>query len=79
MAWGSGLLAAVEAEQKLARDPRVVLTGDAIALTVEHLRYYGRISESPHAGEILIDWDGTPFVNYLEASDPKMERGPIRW
>ena len=76
MAWGSGLLGAYTAEQEFALEPRVILTSSALKLVYKHLEYYGRIEWSPHFGEILIDRDDRPFLNYLEASDLGNGEGP---
>lgn len=76
MVWGSGLMAAYEAEQSLARDPRVVVTKDALRLIGQHLRYYGAVENSPHQRQIVIDWDAEPFVNYLDATEPDDGEGP---
>lgn len=76
MAWGTGLLKSYAAEQEHALEPRVILTRSALKLVYKHLRYYGQVEESPHFLELLIDRDGRPFINYLEASDVGDGFGP---
>lgn len=63
--FGVGLLEAYEAETKLARDPRIVLTEKARERVVRHLRYYGSACESPQYHSLLQDSDGQVFLNYL--------------
>ncbi len=63
--FGQGLLDAYEAETKLARDPRVVLSESAMSLIHHHLAYYSRVMDSPHNSSLLVDADGQMFVNYL--------------
>jgi hypothetical protein len=69
MAWGSGLIAAVEAEHEKARDPRIVLTSDAVSKLYDHVAQYADVTVSPQFAALLLDWDGQVFVNYLAAID----------
>lgn len=65
VAFGAGLLAAYEAESKLAGVPRIVLDRDAMNLVHQHLAYYTPVSESPQNFTLLVDSDSQMFVNYL--------------
>jgi hypothetical protein len=64
--FGNALLEAYSAEQNIARDPRIILTGSAIKYLKRHLKYYGYIKHSPQYKEILRDVDGQFFINYLD-------------
>lgn len=63
--FGQGLSEAYEAESKLARDPRVVLSASASKYLSSHMRYYARPEDSPQNLVALKDRDGQLFVNYL--------------
>lgn len=65
--FGDALLEAYDAESKVARDPRIVLTPSAIEASKSHLEYYHPPSGAPHVHYLLQDADGQWFINYLEA------------
>lgn len=64
--FGEGLIEAFEAEQNLARDPRIVLTESAVEFVNHHLTYYGRAESAPQYRDLLKDPDGQYFINYLQ-------------
>ncbi|MBI4968411.1 MAG: hypothetical protein HZC25_09870 [Rhodospirillales bacterium] len=75
---GNALTAAHSAESKLARDPRIVLTGEAVKLTKQHLSAYGDQSWTRQNQVLLQDPDGQWFVNYLECiMIAEHEQGPF--
>jgi hypothetical protein len=45
------------------------LQESALRLLYEHVQAYGKIETSPQFWEVLVDWDGVPFINYLDATD----------
>jgi len=63
--FGEGLIEAFEAEQNLARDPRIVLSESAIKYLKYHLKTYVRVEVSPQYDHLLKDCDGQIFINYL--------------
>jgi hypothetical protein len=63
--YGSGLVEAHDGEQKLARDPRIILTKSIRKAVSKHLKYYGRVEDSPQYSHLYIDADGQWFLNYL--------------
>ena len=65
MVFGSGLIDAYDAESRLARDPRIILTEFAEAQVKHHVSYYSSPAESPQQAYLLRDADGYVFVNYL--------------
>lgn len=76
--FGSALTDAHVGESKLARDPRIILTGTAVAATRQHLNYYHPPSHAPHVRDLLMDSDGQWFLNYLEAvMIAEHEHGPF--
>ena len=64
--FGPALLEAYDGEQKLARDPRIVLTPSAAGLVEEHWKWYGGVERAPHNRSLLRAADGQMFVDYLE-------------
>ena len=62
----AALIDAYDAEQTLARDPRIVLTASAREAVNEHLSYYGHGQHAPQVRDLLEDSDGQFFVNYLD-------------
>jgi len=75
--YGNGLLAAYEAETKLARDPRVVLSPSAMAQVQNHLAWYGEVDFAPHNEHLLVDSDSQMFVNYLAIPIDGLEPGGL--
>lgn len=65
--FGKALLDAHEAESRIARDPRIVLTQPAIEALKLHLTYYAYPRYTRHVRTVLRDADGQWFLNYLEA------------
>lgn len=63
---GDALVEAYDAESRLARDPRIILTDSAISAVKSHIEYYSPASFAPQARELLMDSDGQWFLNYLE-------------
>jgi hypothetical protein len=74
--FGVALLDAYETEQS-ADTPRVVLAPSAVEAVYQHLRYYGKVSNAPQSGDLLIDEDGKWFVNYLSDLWPDRTEPPI--
>jgi hypothetical protein len=67
--YGLPLIEAVEAENSLARDPRIVLAKSARKAVDKQLEYYPlKDEETPHVQDICKDADGQYFVDYLQAS-----------
>jgi hypothetical protein len=65
--FGKALLDSHEAESRIARDPRIVLTQPAIEALKLHLAYYPYPRNTLHVRTVLRDADGQWFLNYLEA------------
>lgn len=65
--FGKALLDAHEAESRIARDPRIVLTQPAIEALKLHLAYYPYPRNTLHVRTVLRDADGQWFLNYLES------------
>jgi hypothetical protein len=63
--FGPALAEAYELEQKVARDPRVVLSARVARLVTSHLDFYAEPFFAPQNGYVLIDTDDTMFLNYL--------------
>ena len=68
--FGPALIEAYKGESELARDPRIILTDSAIALTKQHLDYYPNKNWAPQNHHILCDSDGQWFLNYLDVLLP---------
>jgi len=66
MVFGPALLDAYDAEQRLARDPRIVLTESAMQALRDELKRYPEAGTSWHHDAILCDADAQHFVNYLD-------------
>lgn len=73
--FGGALLEAYEGEQKLARDPRVVLCASARAKAKQHIGYYASPTSSPQNLHLRQDGDGQAFVSYLEHLAPAPAEG----
>jgi len=65
--FGKGLLEAHDGEDKLARDPRIILMESAKTRVMEHLKFYINTEDAPQRGYLLKDADRQIFVNYLHA------------
>lgn len=63
--FGQALLDAYTMESKVAVNPIVVLSDEAMKNVESHLAFYGRASDAPHNRVILRGPDGRYFVNYL--------------
>jgi hypothetical protein len=63
--FGGGLTEAYEAENSVARDPRIVLATSAQRAVDRHLKYYGRVSYAPQNQHLLKDSDGQYFLDYM--------------
>lgn len=63
--FGHALLEAYALESKSAVNPIVVLSRDAEANVIEHLKFYGDPKDSPQARVVLRGPDGRYFINYL--------------
>ena len=63
--YGPGLVEAYELEQRVAAQPRIVLSQSVVTLCIEHTAYYGDASNSPHDTYLLVSQDGEVFLNYL--------------
>jgi hypothetical protein len=62
--YGTALLEAYELESKIAVNPVVVLSDEAMKLVSQHLTYYHG-EKAPHVRELLRGPDGRYFINYL--------------
>jgi hypothetical protein len=65
--FGGGFMEAYEAESRLARDPRLILTPSATEAVRKHLGYYGRLEFAPQYRYLYKDIDGQWFLSYLES------------
>jgi hypothetical protein len=65
--FGSGFTEAHDAEARLARDPRVILTTSAVNAVRHHMTSYYMPSPPPQSNYLFRDADGQWFVNYLQA------------
>jgi len=74
--FGTGLLDAVEAEQR-ANTPRVVLAESAVQLVKKHLECYASVATSPQNRQLLFDEDDQLVVNYLDCSWPDRTEPPL--
>ncbi len=77
--FGPALLEAYDAEQRLARDPRIVLAPSVAKLVEQHWEWYGGVERAPHNRSLLRDADGQVFVDYLEETVlvAEQEAGPF--
>jgi len=64
--FGGGLNEAYDAESRLARDPRIVLTSSAEQAVKAHMKYYAEPDYSPQSRDLYRDSDGKLFLNYLD-------------
>ena len=79
--FGPALVEAYKAEQRLSRDPRIVLGESAKEIVVHNLEYYAIKTQAPHAEHILRDADEQYFLNYLGGiftEDQYFEKKPFR-
>jgi hypothetical protein len=65
--FGSGFMEAYEAESRLARDPRIILTPSATEAVQKHIAYYGKAESAPQYRDLYRDIDGQWFLSYLES------------
>lgn len=65
MVYGTGILNAYGLENKIARDPRIVLSDEVTERLRSHLKFYANPKSSPQNHHVLIDADGKAFLNYL--------------
>lgn len=63
--YGDALIEAYDAEQNIARDPRVVMAKSAQSYIADQFKFYGEPAEAPHNQVLLRDVDGQLFLNYL--------------
>jgi hypothetical protein len=76
--FGAGLLEAYDVEQKLARDPRIVLAPSAVRYLTQHLARHEDPHGAPHNRDLLVDADGQTFLNYLDSIlIAESEHGPF--
>jgi hypothetical protein len=76
--YGDALIDAYEGENKLARDPRIILTDTAKNLAKKHLLKYSPQDYAPHVRDVLCDADGQWFLNYLDSIlIAEYEHGPF--
>jgi len=66
--YGSALLEAYDAEQSIARDPRVVIATSARSYVRKQFKFYADPAEAPQNQVLLSDVDEQVFVNYLGAN-----------
>ncbi len=63
---GDALIEAYQAETKLAREPRIVLSDSASKVVQSHLEYYFPPKFAPQNRALLEDSDGQWFISYLD-------------
>ena len=64
--FGPALIDAHNGEEKLARDPRIILTEEAVKIVKKHLTSYPNKEGAPQCHHLLCDSDGQWFLNYLD-------------
>jgi len=74
--FGDALLTAYEAEQTVARDPRIVISASARSYVKRHFGFYAEPASAPHNEVLLKDADGQLFVNYLGATYDESPESP---
>ena len=76
--FGPALLDAYDAETRLARDPRIVITQSGQDVIDRHLEYYMRGQHAPQNTDLKRDRDGQWFIDYLEATILSLDiEGPV--
>jgi hypothetical protein len=65
--FGKGLIDSYLAENKKARDPRIILTETASLAVKHHLTYYAQPQYAPQTRDLFLDSDGQYFLNYLDS------------
>lgn len=63
--FGNGLIDAHDAENTLARNPRIVLAPSAHQAVDQHLKYYATSDYAPQSNALLKDADGQYFLDYM--------------
>jgi len=74
--FGDALLEAI-AQDKAGGPPRISLTPSAVEALQHHIGFYGKSGWSPHYQDLLEDYDGTIFLNYLEHAFVAFPEGGI--
>lgn len=72
--FGGALLDAYDLEQQKAIYPRIVLSDDLKELVFQHMAFYA--DDPPHCHYLMIDDEGTLFINYLSEA---MVDGEVIW
>lgn len=63
--FGNAILEAFNLENKVARDPRIILSEGVLSDVRKHLEFYTNPENSPQYDDIIIDTDKVAFINYL--------------
>ena len=64
--FGPALLESYALESNKARDPRVILSQDAVNVLQQHIGFYNPKDFAPQNSLVLEDADGEIFINYLD-------------
>ncbi|KGQ19772.1 hypothetical protein LF41_2274 [Lysobacter dokdonensis DS-58] len=76
--YGPALIEAYHLENKVAVNPIVVLSDDAMGLSLHHTGYYAGES-SPQEEDILVGADGRFFLNYLVECVDDSDFPTVNW
>ncbi|MFC3651301.1 hypothetical protein ACFONN_07085 [Dyella humi] len=76
--YGPALIEAYSLESKIAVNPVVVLSDDAMGLVLHHCGYYAGNS-SPQEKDVLVGSDGRFFINYLMESIDDSDFPVVNW
>ncbi|ELA7830258.1 hypothetical protein Q6U52_000409 [Vibrio alginolyticus] len=64
--FGPALLEAYHLESKVANDPKIIVSSEFLDVINQHTGFYANPESSPQNGEVMIDADGSGFINYLD-------------
>lgn len=62
---GPAIIETYQLEKNKSIYPRIIFSDKVIEVIKSHLRFYGDPKESPQNFDVLIDFDGNYFLNYL--------------
>jgi hypothetical protein len=63
--FGNAILDAFDLENKVARDPIIILSDEVLDDVIKQLKFYRIPENSPQYDSVLIDSDNVAFINYL--------------
>jgi len=66
---GRSLIEAYRLETQVAKYPRIILSEEMVSILLKHLKWYSSISVSPQNEDLIVDEDGSVFINYLVATE----------